>query len=200
MQSKTIQKIRTKSSSNPQNPFSFTEQDFFFFFFWALSVPRSILNSRDTDWLRAAGGGGKWNSFPHGVCRLMERDNKLFQRLVCFYRIESDPGGRIYLWYNSGIVREAFLEKMTFIKTWVVSKLWLLSPQAQESARCRNYWSPWARACALPQEKSPQWGAHALQLESSPRSPQLEKALTQQWRSSTAKSKYIHKHNSVYIY
>ena len=30
------------------------------------------------------------------------------------------------------------------------------------------------RAYALQQEKSPQWEAHALQLESSPRLPQLE--------------------------
>ena len=47
--------------------------------------------------------------------------------------------------------------------------------------------------CALPQEKPSQWEDHALQLESSPRLPQLEKAHVQQWRPSTAKNKYINK-------
>ena len=40
---------------------------------------------------------------------------------------------------------------------------------------------------ALQQEKPPQWEAHALQLESSPRSPQLETAWAQQPRPREAK-------------
>ena len=75
---------------------------------------------------------------------------------------------------------------------------------------CHNYWACalepgshnyWAhipellkpkcpRARAPQQEKSLQWGAHTLQLESSPRSLQLEKACMQQQRPSTAKTKY----------
>ena len=41
--------------------------------------------------------------------------------------------------------------------------------------------------CALQQEKSPQWEAHAPELESSPHLVQLEKACMQQQRPSTAK-------------
>ena len=40
-------------------------------------------------------------------------------------------------------------------------------------------------------EKSLQWETHALQLESSPPSPQVEKARMQQQTRSTAKQKYI---------
>ena len=49
------------------------------------------------------------------------------------------------------------------------------------------------RALALQQEKPQQWDAHALPLESSRHSLQLEKAHTQQGRSSTGKNKYINK-------
>ena len=45
------------------------------------------------------------------------------------------------------------------------------------------------RVCAPPQEKPPQWEVLPLQLESSARSPQLEKAHVQQWRHNTAKKK-----------
>ena len=45
------------------------------------------------------------------------------------------------------------------------------------------------RSCALQQEKPLQWEAWALQLESSPYSPQVEKAHMQQLRPSTAKNK-----------
>ena len=41
-----------------------------------------------------------------------------------------------------------------------------------------NYKALVPRAHALPQEKPPQSGAHALQLQTSPHSPQLEKACT----------------------
>ena len=46
-----------------------------------------------------------------------------------------------------------------------------------------QHWSLCSRACTLQQEKPPQWEACAPQLESSPCSPQLEKAHAQQWRS-----------------
>ena len=52
-----------------------------------------------------------------------------------------------------------------------------------------NCWAHGPRACALQQEKSPQWEAWALQLERSPCSAQLEKAHREQWRLSTAKTK-----------
>ena len=52
-------------------------------------------------------------------------------------------------------------------------------PQLQE-AMC-------PRACALQPEKLLQWEARAPQLESSPHSPQLERACTQQWRPRAAK-------------
>ena len=42
------------------------------------------------------------------------------------------------------------------------------------------------RACALQQEKPPEWEVHALQLESRPLSPQLEKVHAEQWRPSIA--------------
>ena len=42
-------------------------------------------------------------------------------------------------------------------------------------------------ACALQQERSPQWEASMSQLESGPYPLQLEKVLSQQWRSSAAK-------------
>ena len=55
---------------------------------------------------------------------------------------------------------------------------------------CHNYW-----ACALEpmvcNEKPLQWEAQALQLQSRPHSPQLEKTHVQQWRPNTAKNKYI---------
>ena len=59
--------------------------------------------------------------------------------------------------------------------------------------------SPWAttpepmspRARALQQEKAPKGEAPAPQLESSPCSPQPEKAHTQQQRPSTAKNKHV---------
>ena len=44
-----------------------------------------------------------------------------------------------------------------------------------------------ARACAPQQEKLPQWEAPALQLESSPYSPELERACMQQQTLSAAK-------------
>ena len=58
----------------------------------------------------------------------------------------------------------------------------LLSPRA----RLLKPACPRAQA---PQEKPPQWEAHALQLESSLRLPQ-RKAQAQPWRPSTAKNKY----------
>ena len=47
-----------------------------------------------------------------------------------------------------------------------------------------------AKACA-PQEKSPRWGAHTLQLESSPCWLQLAKAWVQQQRPRVAKNKSV---------
>ena len=47
-----------------------------------------------------------------------------------------------------------------------------------------------AKACA-PKEKSPQWGAHTLQLESSPCWLQLAKAWAQQQRPRVAKNKSV---------
>ena len=55
---------------------------------------------------------------------------------------------------------------------------WAHSP----ASLCCNSWSCVPRACALQQEKLPQWEAHALQ---------LEKAHLQQRRPSTAKNKYL---------
>ena len=45
------------------------------------------------------------------------------------------------------------------------------------------------RACALQQEKAPQWETRAPHLESSFCSPQLEEARAQQLKSSTHKNK-----------
>ena len=64
---------------------------------------------------------------------------------------------------------------------------WTLGPKSH------NYWAlrlqlskpACPRARALQQEKSPQWEAHTQQPQSSPRSLQLEKAYSQQWRPST---------------
>ena len=69
---------------------------------------------------------------------------------------------------------------------WAVTKLscWV----AVEPVHC-NYWSPCSRAQELQQEKPPQWKAHTPQLESGPCLPELEKALSQQGRPSTAKIK-----------
>ena len=48
----------------------------------------------------------------------------------------------------------------------------------------------WAsRTHVLQQQKPPQWEAHTSQLETSPCSPQLEKAHKQQWKLNTAKNK-----------
>ena len=52
-----------------------------------------------------------------------------------------------------------------------------------------NYWACAPRARALQQEKPLQWKAHVLQLESSSRTPQLEKGCTQQQKPSIAKNK-----------
>ena len=49
--------------------------------------------------------------------------------------------------------------------------------------------SPHFRAWARQQEQPQQWEARAPQLESDPHSPQLEKALAQQRRSSATRSK-----------
>ena len=56
----------------------------------------------------------------------------------------------------------------------------------------RNYWAhmlqllkPVCPRAHAPQEKPPQWEAGTPQGESSPHSPQLEKARTEQWRPST---------------
>ena len=54
-----------------------------------------------------------------------------------------------------------------------------------------NYWSPHSRAWVLQQEKTLLWEACAPQLKSSPCLLELEKALTQQWRPSTARGKKI---------
>ena len=52
---------------------------------------------------------------------------------------------------------------------------------------CHEYWARAHSAQALQQEKAPQWEAQALQLEGSPRLPQLEKACVRQWRPSATK-------------
>ena len=54
---------------------------------------------------------------------------------------------------------------------------------------CHNYWAREPRACDQQQEKPLQWEDHALQLESSSHSPQLEKAHEQQQRPSITKKK-----------
>ena len=54
-----------------------------------------------------------------------------------------------------------------------------------------------SRACALQQETPPQRETHAPQLESSPSSPQLEKAREQQQRPSATKNKYIFKSSFI---
>ena len=72
-------------------------------------------------------------------------------------------------------------------------------PWSGKIPHAMGHLSPWAtateprspRACALQQEKAPKWEAPAPQLESSPCSPQLEKARTQQQRPRTAKNKHI---------
>ena len=59
--------------------------------------------------------------------------------------------------------------------------------------KCHNYWAPVPQllkpvcpgACALEQERPPQWEVCALQLESSPHPLQLETACTQQQRPGT---------------
>ena len=61
-------------------------------------------------------------------------------------------------------------------------ELQLLSLRAATTEACVP------RVCAPQQEMPPQWKAHIPQLESSPRWPQLEKALMQQQRSSAAKN------------
>ena len=63
-------------------------------------------------------------------------------------------------------------------------------PQALEQVSLCTTWEPQLlkprrpRACVPQQEKPPQWEAFALYLEKSPCLPQLEKKLSQQWRSS----------------
>ena len=62
---------------------------------------------------------------------------------------------------------------------------------------CQNYWSPRAttteahvpRACALKQEKPPQWEARAPQRRVAPARRQLEKARIKQRRPNAAKDK-----------
>ena len=53
------------------------------------------------------------------------------------------------------------------------------------------------RAHALQQKKTPQWEAHTRQPENSPHSPKLEKAGTQQQRSSAAKDKQTNKQKLI---
>ena len=50
-----------------------------------------------------------------------------------------------------------------------------------------------------PQEKPPQWEAHTPQLESSPHSPELEKAHMQQQRPSATKNKPMNK-EIIYLF
>ena len=54
-----------------------------------------------------------------------------------------------------------------------------------------NYWAHTLEPMLWTKRSSPSMRAHSLQLKSSPHSPQLERALLQQWRSSSAK--YINK-------
>ena len=56
---------------------------------------------------------------------------------------------------------------------------------------CCNLWTPSdPTACAPQQAKPPQWEVHAPQRERRPCSPQLETVLSQQQKTSAAKSKY----------
>ena len=52
-------------------------------------------------------------------------------------------------------------------------------PHASEQLNpvCHSYWVCVPRACAPQEEKPLKWEPHALQLESSPHLPQLEKSL-----------------------
>ena len=59
---------------------------------------------------------------------------------------------------------------------------------ALEPVNC-NYWSLVSYSPCSAKEKPQQWEARAPQPESSPSSPQLEKACVEQWRLSTAKNK-----------
>ena len=62
-----------------------------------------------------------------------------------------------------------------------------LSPRAATT----EAWGPWAYA--QQQEKAPQWEARMSQLESSPRSLQLQKARTQQRRPGVAEKNFFFK-------
>ena len=76
--------------------------------------------------------------------------------------------------------------RTSLVVQWLRMRLPILGTQVQSLAQedspwggktkpvCRNYWHSRAR---VPQEKPPQWEAHTPQLESSPCSPPLERAL-----------------------
>ena len=57
-----------------------------------------------------------------------------------------------------------------------------------------------SRARVLQQEKSPQGEARALQLQSSPQSPELEKACTQQQRTQRSQKQFINLKNSKILW
>ena len=89
-------------------------------------------------------------------------------------------------------------------KYWDFPSIWLRIHQpvhgtqvwslVQEDYTCHRATKPMSHSCwahALQWEKSRQREAYALQLDSSPHSPQLEKACVQQLRPSTAINKYI---------
>ena len=85
-------------------------------------------------------------------------------------------------------------------RVWVWSLLWEDSTcLGVNKPVCHNYWDCMPRAHALQQNKSLQWKAHALQVESGLCSPQLEEAWKQQQRSSAAKIKKKKKLGFQYV-
>ena len=72
----------------------------------------------------------------------------------------------------------------------------LYSPRAATTEpKCCSYWSLWALASVLCNERPPQWEAWAQQLESNLSSPQPGKASVQQQRLSITKKKKTDKMN-----
>ena len=118
----------------------------------------------------------------HGECEVC-RENMLMWRIKkCF------PSQTVRVGISP--VRQWLRICLSMQGTWVWSLVredstccWATKPM------CHNYWVHMPTAHAPQREKPPQWETHAPQLERSPCLPQLEKACTQQWKSSTTKNK-----------
>ena len=141
-----------------------------------------------------------WRAAVHGVARswtrLKDRTTTMMTVSICCYHQVWRSFFTLISLHSQGWGGTFAVSRRFGVTSLVVQWLrihlpmqgaWVQSLLLEDSTCCRSTKPAHYRACALQQEKPPQWEAHTPQLENSLCLPQLEKALTQKWRLSAIK-------------